>query len=131
MSAFNFKVVRNVTASLLKLVDNKPVFVRFETAAEKAKPAKTVKAGTSEVVKEPPFLARVTNLETGEIQEIILGAVLLSELDDGYPEKSYVGKAFRICLHKLDGKAYNTYDLDEIEVTPTEAPAADKPAKKA
>lgn len=65
--------------------------------------------------KEAAILAPVTDLETGETGQIILGKVLRALLDETYPGNAYVGKKFEMCLRRNSDKAYNTYDLYEVE----------------
>lgn len=111
-----FKVKRQVTAALLKIENDKTVYVRFECEPYKAKPAATSRAPREgEAVQEPPIIARVTNLETGELCEIILGQVLVTELADAYPE-GVTGRGFQITKHKLESKRYNTYEIAELEL---------------
>lgn len=128
-----FKVKKHVTVPVLKIPDNgAPIYVRVNEAIHTAKdntgrmPA-TPKEG--EVKRKPPQLMQVTNLETGEIAQIVAGTVLESELKENYPGDGYVGKCFEIKKFKASGtKAYALYQVAEIEVE--EESAATKPAKK-
>ena len=135
--AFAFKVKKHVTLPLLKIVPEKPLYVKFEAAIEKAKPqagSRTANAAAASETnpaakkKEPPELAHVIDLTTGEHAQIIIGTVLGAELRSTYADGAYVGKSFEIVQHKVQGKDYATYGITEIEV---EAPAtADKSAEK-
>lgn len=64
--------------------------------------------------KEAATLMPVTDLETGEQGQIIIGLVLKELLHEQYPANHYVGKRFEICVRKRADKKYNTYDLFEV-----------------
>ena len=64
--------------------------------------------------KEAATLMPVTDLETGEQGQIIIGLVLKELLNEQYPDNGYVGNRFEICLRKRADKKYNTYDLFEV-----------------
>jgi hypothetical protein len=117
--AIAFKVKKLVTVPLLKTPDNgTPIYVRITSEIFDAKDTegRTPRAeGTQK--KQPPKLAHVVNLETGEVQQIIIGTVLGSELNDQYPDNGYVGKSFEIKkLKPAGGKSYAMYQIAEIEV---------------
>lgn len=127
MSAFAFKKVKNVTLPLFKLANNEPNYLRFD------EPVFVGKVVVDK--KEPPTMANVTDLETGEQGQIILGSVLLENLNQHYPDNAYVGKSFEIVKHSPEGaRKYSLWNVAEIEVEVT-APAAapektEVPAKK-
>lgn len=117
--AFKFTVKKHVTLPLLKIVAEKPLYVRFEEAIVKAKPqagGRTPAADSAAAKKEPPELAHVIDLTTGEHAQIIIGTVLGAELRGMYMSDSYVGKSFEIVQHKVQGKQYATYGITEIEI---------------
>jgi hypothetical protein len=90
--------------------------VRFDSEFYKAKKngaSRTAAPGAAE--KEPPYLCKVTMLDTGEQGVLIIPQVLRTEVGDYFPDNSYVNLMFRIVRHKLEGKAYNTFDIAEIE----------------
>lgn len=143
MNAPKFKIKAHVTVQLLKIADNGvPAYVKFAGAIFQAKTneaeqkkfdlesAKYNKASPEERADmkvpqqpNPPKLAHVVNLETGEVQQIIIGSILESELKDAYPEDGYVGKGFEIKKQKPTGnKRYAMYQIAEIEL-PEEAQA--------
>jgi hypothetical protein len=130
--AFKFAVKKHVTLPLLKIVPEKALYVKFEESIVKAKPqagGRAPAADSAAAKKEPPELAHVIDLTTGEHCQIIIGTVLGAELRETYPDNSYVGKSFEIVQHKVQGKQYATYGVTEIEVEQpkaeekTEAPA--------
>lgn len=117
-AAFKYKVKRIVTLPLLKLREGMTVAVRFEGAAFTGKVI--TRGPEANKTKEPPIMANVTNLETGELMQIMLGTVLRGILDDDYPEQKYVGLCFVIVVGEKkrgsDGAtSYNTYTVTEIE----------------
>lgn len=136
--ALKFKIARHVTVPLLKVPDNgTPVYVKITgeifTAKEtgegrnrgSATPAVPGQEPKAKV--QPPKLAHVVNLETGQVQQIIVGAILESELNDTYPNASYLNKSFEIKKHApTGGKRYAMYAITEIELE-TDEPA-EKPA---
>jgi len=120
---FKFTVKKHVTLPLFKWENNKPYYYRFDAAIEQGKP---IKEKDGESKKEPAYLAPVTNLESGEQGEIILGTVLRGILDEDYPDASYVGKCFELVQKRITGKNYNSYGVTEIEV---DSAAQKEPAK--
>ncbi len=111
---FNFKVVKNVTVPLLKLVEEKAEYVQLTGAMFQGKEVK----GTGDKAKmEPAILCHCINLTTGEVAQIIVNAVVKENLKEAYPDDSYVGKSFEIIKHaKREGKRYNDFSITEIEV---------------
>lgn len=130
---FAFKTKKHVTLPLLKIVAEKPLYVRFIEPIVKAKPqagGRTPAADSAAAKKEPPELAHVIDLTTGEHAQIIIGTVLGAELRQTYTNDSYVGKDFEIVQHKVQGKQYATYGITEIEVEEKPVAEEKKPAKK-
>jgi hypothetical protein len=126
-----FKVLKNVTLPTLSLKENEVAFVRFEEAIFVGKKVEP-KAGDKEKAKEPPHLVNVTDLETGELKTLILNTVLKSTIDEQYPERSYIKKAFRIAkLPKKAGKDYHGFQIQEIAVEPEAVDAEVKDPAKA
>jgi hypothetical protein len=111
-----------VTLPVFKMVEETPVYVKITAAMYEGKEQKPVldKDGKPGKAMEPATILPVMNVETGELSQIIAGAVLEGILNDSYPDAGYVGKAFEVVKHaKREGKRYNTYSVFEIE-----APAA-------
>jgi hypothetical protein len=110
--------VKAVTLPVLKLVDETPVYVKITGPMFEGKEQKPQMGpdGKPKAQMEPATLVPVVSVETGEVGQIIAGAVLEGILNDSYPEDAYVGKAFEIVKHaKKDGKRYNTYSVFEID----------------
>lgn len=115
-----FKKVKNVTLPLIKLENKREYFLRFDGAMHQGK--------TVDDKKEPPIMAEVTDMETGEQGLIILGQVLRENLKAAYPEDSYVGKIFSIEKSAPEGaRKYSLWNIAEVEEEADSAAA--KPAK--
>jgi hypothetical protein len=112
--AFQFKVLKNVTLPLIKLEIDTPEYVKLTGTMFVGKEVK----GTGDKAKmEPAVLCHCVNLQTGENAQIIVNAVVKENLNDNYPENSYVGKSFELIKHdKREGKRYNDFSITEIEV---------------
>ena len=109
MTALKFKTKKHVTLPLLKMENNKPIYIQFTEAIFVGK--------VVDDKKEPPKMANVINLETGEECQIILGTVLESNLRETYPDDSYVGKQFELVKSAPEGaRKYSLFNITEIEV---------------
>lgn len=105
--------VRNVTVPTLKFPDGSRIAVKIISKIEKGKEMKEGRGGKPKM--EPADVAQVMRLSTGEVVQLIFGTVLKSEIEDAYPEHSYVGKCFVIEKHaKAVGKTYATYSVTEV-----------------
>lgn len=114
-----YKPKRLITVPVLSLKENEERILRFESDMHVGK---TMKVKEGEKAKEPAIIARVTDMVSGEIFELIVNAVLRSVLDEEFPEGGYVKKVFSItALPKREGKQYKgvkVYELEAIELTP-------------
>lgn len=113
-----FKVLRNVTVPTLKMELESPIYIKAMGPHFKGKDQKPVKDPDTGEMKtpKPVDILTVTDIESGELRQLVLGAALLSILDEGYPENAYVDKAFRVIKHdKSPGKRYFTYSVDEVD----------------
>jgi len=115
--AKEFKPVikRHVTMPTLKLQPDVPAYVKI---MDKIFEGKTQKPKEGENAKKPPMIFNVTNLETGEVMQMVAGTVVQREIQDNYPKDSYVGKCFMIVKGKKKGtgdRGYFTYEIAEIE----------------
>lgn len=104
-----YEIAAQVTRSVLQQADGVPFYVEIQSASRVAMPVKESKM-------EPPDLCDVLNLETGELQVLILNKVLKSELLRAFPDDSYVGKKFAIVRAKAkdEDKRYKTYRILEL-----------------
>jgi hypothetical protein len=122
-----FEIVKHVTLPLIKLLeDGTPMFLRFESAiktADQLQATRTRKTKDPVTGKEveagaampPPDIADVTNLENGQLGQIIVNTVLRSNLDKVYPSDGYVNKCFQLKKIKTS-KRYFTFEILEIRL---------------
>lgn len=123
-----FEVVKHVTLPLIKFGAD-PLFLRFDGKIHKAKETGKGRSAKNEdgttKVMEPPMLAEVTDMVTKRKGQIIVNEVLKSELNDGYPNESYVGRIFRVAKLPIQGgKRYATFELTEVKAKGSATPAA-------
>lgn len=106
-----FKPIKNVTPAQLKFEKGVPVFLRFEKPFALGKEVKNSN-------KPTPLIAVCTNMETGEIVEIIVPAVLDSIITEEYG-LDYVGRMFRVektSNPEENGKKYAKFSVIEFEI---------------
>ena len=121
--AFVPKLSRILTLPLLKMKEGEPIYVKFTGAVFVGKKiAEDIAAeAAGKQSKEPPIMANVINLPTGELVQIMLGKVLHGILSDEYPADTYVGKGFVIELtEKKRGRSggnYNTYKVADLDLS--------------
>lgn len=60
---------------------------------------------------------RIIDLETGELNDMVVPTLLVSELEENYPESGYVGKKFEanVSAQPKEGKRYKSVQLWELE----------------
>ena len=116
--AGKFKVKKAVTLPTLKLVDDIVYAVKFDgplTVAPNKTEAGSARADGTRM--PPPVVANVINLQNGMLCRIVAKAVLKNELEENYPDQSYVGKSFAMRFMKIEGKRYKGVELAELEET--------------
>ena len=132
-----YEVAEQVTRSVLRQEYDVPFTVEFETAA-----ADSEKFEGDNSKKQPPRVAHVINLETGELQTLIMNKVLESELERYTggsimsPKGGYKGMAFAIVGFAPRGKdaqdgtdrRYRTYRILELRKMNGKVESAEKPA---
>lgn len=109
-----------ITRTVLSQKDDVPIFVICDGAIYQgedraAKRGKEHKEGDL----PPPKLMDVTNMETGELQVIVVGVSLEDTLNEKYPDESYVGKAFRMVSTTVpvkggQGRRVRIYNMAEL-----------------
>ena len=113
--AFKPVIKKHVTMPTLKLMPDVPAYVKITDPIFQGK-SQPAKKGETE--KKPPMIFNVTNLETGEVCQMVAGTVVHREILDNYPKDAYVGKCFMIIKGKKKGsgdRGYFTYEIAEIE----------------
>lgn len=110
-----FKTLRNVTLPVLVAKIEEPLYVTIKSETRIGKEMKATADGQK---KAPATLCTVVNLDTGEVCELIVSAVVKSVFDENYPNGAYVGKSFCLVKHaKKEGKNYFNFSVDEIDPT--------------
>lgn len=108
------KVIKRVTLPQMSMKKSGVYYVKFDTKIEhKAKIEKDEKGNP---VEKQISVAQVTNLENGEMGQLVVGTILEGNLVEAYPNDSYVGKGFRVEKSDVDGKRYKGYLIDEVAV---------------
>lgn len=108
---FKREVAKVVTLPLFKWTVGVELCFSADSPIFKGKEIK----GVGDAAKmEPADLMNVTNLETGEQGQIIVGAVLKGIMEETYPDAEYVGKRFAVTQSKVDGKRYKAYQVLEL-----------------
>lgn len=117
--AFKPVVIKRITMPTLKLLPNVPAYVKITHPIFQAKEQKLKEGEKEKDRKKPPMLFNVINLETGEAMQLVVGAVVQSEIVESYPKETYVNKCFMIVKGKKKdlsgGRGYFTYEISEIE----------------
>lgn len=108
------RIKKNLTPPVLKLDEDITRYIKIDGPMHLGR---DVKAKEGEKQKEPAQIIDCTNMESGEVCQIIASAIIRSTLDENYPGQSYVGKAFAITKRgRQPGKQYNKFEILEIEV---------------
>lgn len=114
--ALKFETRRRLTLPHWKWEDGVEKFFKilgeFRVSNQVAKVTKT-----GEATRKPATVCHVLNLETNMEAEIIVGAMLKSTLEEGYPSAKYVGKCFKAHQYKVAGKSWKGYAVEEIELS--------------
>lgn len=120
-----FKTKKVLTRPVLKFTEGVTHYVKIEAAMFIGKEMKQ-KAGDDKK-KEPATILNVIDLESGEVAQMLVNAVVKSVLTEEYPNDSYVGKCFALTkMPRQPGKQYNPFHVNEIEdPTPAATNAAD------
>lgn len=131
MPEFKVEPLRVVTRPIIKLEEAKPRYLLLEKPMFLGKEIKKSRRNESEPdakKKEPATLLFATDLESGEVGQVIVNTVLKGILTEEYPEDTYVGKCFEITKNsRAAGRDYNTFKVIEIK-DPRPAEKATPPA---
>lgn len=127
MKHSKYTITALVTLPLWKWLDGVEKAFRVESAIVLGKavkdrgPAGADKGAKGAVEMEPAHVMNVIDLDTGELKQVITGTVLMGNLQENYPDDSYVGKCFISTQSKIEGKRYKAYSLAEIAQPEAEA----------
>lgn len=126
-----FKVKQQVNVPVLKHESGVTVAVRMEQPIRhelSQREIEVLNSATGEMVKGKQetqiSVARVTELGSNQLFNLVLNAITASEFERAYPENGYVGKSFAIRkLGVVAGKRYK--DVQIVEIEPELAAAAE------
>lgn len=114
-TASGHKVVRQVTASVIKFEVDIPRVVRLEDAmrisSRKVNDDDKKKMG-------PATIVTATDVVTGEHGVIVCNKVFSGNLTESYPNDGYIGRVFEITKHAKKKGArfeYSPFDIVEVE----------------
>jgi len=125
-SGLKFAIKKRVKETVIKIELDTEYLFKIEGAIYKAKEATGTRKTAEDAKQEPPHLMSVSLLdEEGARGVVVVPHVLRTELEDAYPDQSYVGKMFQVIKHKIEGKRYNDFEINEIE-TDGELEASDE-----
>jgi hypothetical protein len=109
--AFQKKVIRAVTKQHITMQKGREYYLGFLSHIYQGEAIEHA----SQAGKQPPMMADVIDLETGEAGCIILVTVAVKELVKHYPE-GVAGRSFALTIiAPRDGKSYNTVNVQEID----------------
>lgn len=110
-----FKVKKNLTPPVLKLIEGEAAYVKITAAMYIGRDIKSKNPADKQ--KEPAHILDCVNLVTGEVCQVIAAAIIQSTLTENYPNDTYVGKGFSITKQaRQPGKQYNKYEVCELEL---------------
>jgi len=112
-------VKRHVVLPLIKPQIGRPVYIEVSGPMFDGKEIKDKKDPDTGEMVASMAKAKLVNciaLETGEVAQIIVPAVLLGIFEDEYPNDAYVGKRFMLTKQaKASGKRYHNFSVAELE----------------
>jgi len=110
------KVKKQVTMPVLSWPEGATIVFK---AVDAIRQGKEVKGSRGGAVKMEPADVMTVEAPNGAMRQLIVGAVLKAELQEGYTNDSYVGKWFQATKHAPNaakGKRYATYSIQEVEL---------------
>lgn len=124
-----FKRKKLITVPILKLVEDKTIYVRITGPMFLGKEEKPKADG--EKPKERAMLLPCQNLQENNAEcQVIASSVIKGNLIEHYPDGSYAGKCFAFTKRgRNPGKQYNMVDIEEIE-DPDAKPAEEPPENR-
>ena len=112
LAGMGFKVTRKITLPLLSTKDGGQYAVQLQGKFYVGKEI----TQKGEVAKKPAIMVDVIDLLTGQLMQMICPTVLKANIEEAFPDDSYVGKCIAFeRFAKKEGKNYNTFSLAEIE----------------
>ena len=116
-SGVRFHVKKQVTRTVLHQVDGVAYAVAFTSEIRDSEVVESGRGGKAKM--SPARISEITNLESGELQILIMNTVLEGELTKAYPDNGFVGKMFTFMRKqgpdRKDDRGYKVYQIAEIE----------------
>lgn len=129
-----FKSLKKLTLPTFKFEKDKTLYLLLLDVMHVGKKRGKPRLRPDGTEEDPPTLCHVINMSTGEHGQIMCAAIINTELSESYPKYGYVGHAFGITKQaRKEGKRYDPYSIEEVEVLKSlqdEATAAAKEAAK-
>lgn len=110
---------KSISLPILKFETGSTLFVKILEI--KTKPDIEKKTGKPKIDPQTGEIknisvAKVIELESMEEYELVLGAVLVSQLEENYEKEAINGKSFEITkIDKKPGKGYYTFQIYELD----------------
>lgn len=109
-----YEIAAQITRSVMKQADGDPFYVQIQSPiVTSSVPPQLDKDGKPQ---DPPEVCDILNLETGELQVLIVNTVLGSELRRAFPDDAYVSRMFGVVRGKsANDKRYKGYKIIELK----------------
>lgn len=113
-----FQIKKKLTLPTFKFIVDTPLYALFlgpiHRGTQRGQAKLNPQTGEPEL---PPMLAHIVNMETGEHGQIMIAEIIKTEISENFPNDGYVGHGFAITKQKRkEGKRYDPYNIDEIDV---------------
>lgn len=116
-AAPTFSIKKKLTLPTFKFIVDVPFYCLFLAPIHRGTQRGTPKKRPDGTDEEPPMLAHVVNMETGEHGQIMIAEIIRTEITENFKNDSYVGHGFAITKQKRkEGKRYDPYNIDEVDV---------------
>lgn len=107
-----FKVVKRVTLPTVNPGVNEPRIFQIQDAF---RTSTYVNPDPKKASEKPATVCSVNDLETGEVLLWLVAEVAKKNIEEQYPDESYVGKSFAVCkMPKRPGKRYFDFQIAEV-----------------
>lgn len=104
-----FRVAKQITMPVLKMEIDKLYALKITDALR-------VSTYKGEKDEKPADICGVIDMTTGALHTFLVPAVVKKNIEDNYPDNSYIGKVFAVQkLPKRPGKRYFDFNIAEIE----------------
>lgn len=108
-----YRIAKRVTMPTLNLAVNEPKVMRIDDAFRESK---YQDPDPKKAKEKPATICSITDMQTGEVALLLVPEVMKKNIDESYPDQTYVGRIF--CVQKLPkrpGKRYFDFEIAELE----------------